>query len=177
METITIGNRIPKGFFVTEGKGESDITVHAGSLHLAMIQAGIECYNIIPYTSILPGIAHEVPKPTHYIHGSVAEVIWAVATAEQGKLATAGIIYGWLHHKETKEKYGGLVCEYNGSLSEQKAGEQLRASLNELYVNGFEKDYEFGQIILHTTSIVPEKKYGTALIALVFTSHQIPILS
>jgi hypothetical protein len=30
------GNRIPVNYFITSGKGESDIAVHAGSYHLAL---------------------------------------------------------------------------------------------------------------------------------------------
>ena len=41
-EGILLGNRIPKDFFVTEGTGQSDITVHAGSYHLALRDAGID---------------------------------------------------------------------------------------------------------------------------------------
>ena len=53
---ILIGNRIPKDFFITKGKGESDITVHAGSYHLALKDANIEMCNIMTYSSILPKI-------------------------------------------------------------------------------------------------------------------------
>ncbi|MBU1849683.1 MAG: pyruvoyl-dependent arginine decarboxylase, partial [Nanoarchaeota archaeon] len=130
---ILIGCRIPKDYFVTKGKGESDITIHAGSYHLALKNAGIEMCNIMTYSSILPKIARKIKKPAQLIHGSVMETIMAVATADCGKNATVGIIYGWLYNKRTDDKYGGLVCEYNGSLSEAKARTQLRLSLEELY--------------------------------------------
>ena len=41
---ITIGNRVPQDYFETKGVGESDITIHAGSYHLALKEAGIESY-------------------------------------------------------------------------------------------------------------------------------------
>lgn len=175
-KNILIGNRIPKDFFVSKGKGESNITVHAGSYHLALKDAGIECYNHMCYSSILPGIAIEVLKPKNYIHGSVAETITAAANAQRGKRATAGIIYGWLFNRKTNQKYGGLVCEYNGNFSEEQAGKSLRASLNELYTHGFEEDYELKEIKLYTNSIVPKKKFGTALVALVFVNYVYPVL-
>mgnify|MGYP001582426642 FL=1 len=78
-QNLLIGNRVPKDYFVTSGKGESDITIHAGSYHLALKEAGIESYNIMTYSSILPGIATEVPKPQGLVHGSVMESIMAVA--------------------------------------------------------------------------------------------------
>lgn len=174
---VCVGNRIPKDFFITTGKGQSDITVHAGSLHLAMVDAGVAFYNIMPYTSILPAIATEVDRPLAYVHGSVLEVIWAVATAERGEQATAGIIYGWLYDRQTGSKFGGLVCEYNGALSEEEAGAQLYESLQELYSNGFEERYELKEIRLITDSLVPEKKYGSVIIVLGFCSHVVPVLS
>ncbi len=174
--SLITGNRIPKDFFVTHGYGQSDITVHAGSYHLALKEAGIECYNIITYSSILPAIAREVAKPKNYVHGSVAETIMAVANSKKGQRATAGIIYGWLYDKQNGKKYGGLVCEYNGSFTEKKAGESLKASLNELYVHGFSEKYSLQETRLLTKSFVPTKKYGTCLIALCFVNYIYPLI-
>lgn len=172
---VLIGNRIPKDYFVTKGKGESDITVHAGSYHLALKDAGIEAFNIMTYSSILPSIAREIKKPEKYIHGSVVETIMAAANSEKGERTTAGIIYGWLYDKKTGKKYGGLVCEYHGDISEKEAGKQLRASLNELYVNGFSENYELKEIRLISESFIPSKKHGTAIVALCFTNYLCPI--
>jgi len=173
---LIIGNRIPRDFFMTTGKGESDITIHAGSYHLALKAAGIECYNIMCYSSILPKIAREVSKPEDYVHGAVAETISAVASSKQGVRATAGIIYGWLHDRNNGDKYGGLVCEYNGELPEKEVGKSLEESIQELYTNGFQEKYELKNIRLTTQSLVPQKKYGTALVALVFVNYEYPII-
>lgn len=173
-KNLTFGNRIPKDFFITMGIGESDITVHAGSYHLALRDAGIELCNIMTYSSILPSIANEIKRPDNLVHGSVMETIMATATSQRGKKATAGIIFGWLYRKETGEKYGGLVCEYNGDLSEEEAGELLRSSLNELYVNGYNGEFELGNVRLITKSLIPKKKYGTAIVALCFTNYVFP---
>lgn len=173
---ILTANRIPKDFFITKGKGESDITVHAGSYHLALKDAGIEMYNIMTYSSILPKIASRVERPAKTTHGAVMETIMAVANAPKGKLATAGIIYGWLFNKRTKEKYGGLVCEYNGSMTEKEAGDQLHQSLNELYTNGYSDDYELKDITLISDSFTPKKKFGTTIVSLCFTSYLFPII-
>lgn len=51
---ILVGNRIPRDYFVTKGTGQSDITIHAGSYHLALKKANIEMCNIMTYSSILP---------------------------------------------------------------------------------------------------------------------------
>ena len=79
---FTLGCRIPKEYFETRGKGESDITVHAGSFHLALKDAGIEKYNIMTYSSILPGIATLLPQAPQLPHGCVVESIMSTCTVE-----------------------------------------------------------------------------------------------
>ncbi len=173
--SIAIGNRIPKDYFITRGKGQSDITVHAGSYHLALLEAGIEMCNIMTYSSILPSIARKVEKTGKLVHGSVMETIMAVANSENGVRATAGIIYGWLYDRITGERYGGLVCEYNGDKEEADAESQLRASLRELYENGYSERFDMDDITLISESFIPEKKYGTAVVALCFLNYLIPL--
>lgn len=175
-QNLLIGNRIPRDYFITRGTGQSDITIHAGSYHLALREAGIEMCNIMCYSSILPKIATRIERPEKLEHGSVMETIMAVSDAEKGQRATVGIIYGWLYDRETDEKYGGLVCEYNGHDPLNQAEDQLKASLNELYVNGFNDKYRLDDTYLISESFVPEKKFGTALVALCFVNYVFPVL-
>jgi arginine decarboxylase len=176
LKGILVGNRIPRDYFVTKGTGQSDITIHAGSYHLALKEAKIEMYNIMTYSSILPGIARKVERPEFVEHGAVMESIMSVCTAEKGQRASAGIIYGWLYNKKTHEKYGGLVCEHYGNYEMKELNHLLDASLNELYVNGFDDRFHLRNIERITESFVPEKKYGTALVALCFTNYIYPII-
>ncbi len=175
-----IGNRVPQDFFVTSGVGESDITIHAGSFHLALKQAGIESYNIMTYSSILPGIAREVPNSYKGTHGEVMETIMAHSDVERGgdlERATAGITFGWLHDETTADRYGGLVCEYSGHGTEEFARESLHASLDELHMNGFSEEFRLVGIRTITRSIVPKKRYGTAIVSLCFVNYQVPVIS
>lgn len=171
-----IGNRIPKDYFISSGQGESDITIHAGSYHLALRQAGIEMCNIMSYSSIMPKIAREVPKPKTLVHGSVMESITAVANSPKGKRATAGIIFSWLHDRKTGERYGGLVCEYNGDKEVPAVEKELRMSVNELYTNGYDDQFELKNETLITRSFVPKKKHGTALVAICFLNYVYPVV-
>ena len=173
---ILIGKRIPKDFFITTGSGESNITVHAGSYHLALRDAGIEMCNIMSYSSILPPIATLVERPKNLEHGSVMETISAVSTSKKGKRATASIVFGWLYDKKTGKKHGGLVCEYNGNKTPKKAEKELHESLKELYTNGFEEKFDLREITVNTKTIVPKKKYGTCVVALCFVNYEVPIL-
>jgi|SaaInlLV_10m_DNA_2_1039722.scaffolds.fasta_scaffold30214_1 arginine decarboxylase len=175
-ETIITGNRIPQDYFVTQGTGESDITIHAGSYHLALKECGIEMCNIITYSSIMPGVARQTEKPNNLIHGSVMESIMAVSHAKKGERATAGIIYGWLYNKKTNKKLGGLVCEHNGNYTEDEIEGKLHASLNELYINGFDQEFDIRETTLLKESLVPTKNFGTAMVAICFTSYIYPII-
>jgi arginine decarboxylase len=98
----------------------------------------------------------------------------STCTVEQGQRGSAGIIYGWLYHRETNEKYGGLVCENYGDYSQEALQQLLQSSLNELYINGFEETYRLADITYLSETITPQKKYGTALVALCFTSYYFP---
>ncbi|MDR0413819.1 MAG: pyruvoyl-dependent arginine decarboxylase [Prevotellaceae bacterium] len=173
---VTLGCRIPKDYFETHGKGESDIAVHAGSYHLALKDANIEKYNIMTYSSILPGIATLVPQPANMAHGCVVESIMSACTVGKGERGTAGIVYGWLYNRKTNEKYGGLVCENYGDYSPDDLHALLLSSLNELYVNGFEDDFRLENIKYLYETITPQKKYGTALVSLCFISYYHPVL-
>ncbi len=170
---MEIGCRIPKDYFVTKGCGESNITVHAGSYHLALRCAGIEMCNIMTYSSILPAVAREVKKP-RLVHGSVMETIMAVADTTMGKRATAGLAVAWLYDRSAKKRWGGFVAEQHGSFSEKTARKLLCDSIHELYRNGYSDRYELGDVHYIIESFVPEKKYGTALAAICFTSYVLP---
>lgn len=173
---VVIGCRVPRKFFVTHGKGESDITVHAGSYHLALKEAGIEMCNIMQYSSILPYCAELVEKPETLIHGSVLETISAVCHAQKGEIATAGVCYAWLYNRESGEKYGGIVCEYSGPKTEKEAKIQLQASLHEIYLNGFAEKYRLVGEQLIVRSFIPEKEHGSVVVSLCFVDYIIPVV-
>lgn len=175
-EKVVVGQRVPRDFFITSGVGESDITIHAGSYHLALKDAGIEVCNIMNYSSILPQIAREVERPSEFKHGAVMEVISAVASCEKGGRATASIIFGWLYDRDSGKRHGGLVCEYNGGKSEEDAEVELRESLNELYVNGFSERFELRDVTFNSKSVEPEKKFGTVLVAICFVNYEVPLV-
>jgi arginine decarboxylase len=170
------GNRIPVNYFITSGKGESDIAVHAGSYHLALKAANIEMCNVMTYSSILPGIAREVAKPGYLQHGAVLESIMSVCNAGKGERATAGIIYAWMFDRRVGSKFGGLVCEHEGNYDLRELERRLHASLEELYRNGFAEDYYLGNPRIISESFIPRKTYGTALTAICFTSYYHPVV-
>ena len=172
---MIIGNRIPHTYFVTDGIGESDNTIHAGSYHLALREAGIENCNIITYSSILPARAKEIPQPAResFVHGSVMESIMAVASCVYGETATAGLTWAWLSDPTTHQRFGGLVCEYSGPLHELEVIRHLEEMMQELYTNGYEH-LTLGEPQYRLRSVTPTKMYGTALVSISFTSYELP---
>ncbi len=163
--------KIPTEYFITYGIGESDYGIHAGSLDQALKQAGIHNVNIIFYTSIIPKEAKEVkPRKLHF--GEVVDLIAAVANGEKGQRVTAGLIIG--HVYKANEKVGSLVAEYHGNEDEEKAKENLKNCLNEMFESRFsKKEYELKDVKIIVKSFVPKKKYGTAIVAIVFTKYKL----
>jgi arginine decarboxylase len=188
VEYFLIGNRVPKDYFEAEGFGEHDLTDHAGSFDESARKAGVENYNILKYTSIMPGIARKVDRPKRdvfeidykgkakIVHGSVCEVIMAEKTSIIGERATAGLVVGWIYDNRTRKRYGGLVAEYSGSEDEPVAREKLDKMMKSMAKSRLEdrKHLELGDVEIRTISGVPKKKYGTAIVLIGFLNYVIP---
>ena len=82
---------------------------------LAQDDAGIGMKNIVPYSSVLPVEAKQIPMPENMKQGDVMEVILAKGHCRKGERITAGMAIGWLYERNTTVKHGGLVCELNGN--------------------------------------------------------------
>lgn len=175
---ILIGNRIPGKYFITSGCGESDNQIHAGSFDLALRDARIENFNIIKYSSILPENSSLVEMPASYVHGSVAETIMAVSSTESGERVTAGLIIGRIFDRSLGRVTGGLVAEHRSSRNEQDARENLSACMDEMFTSryGNNKNLELVDKQVIIRSFVPKKKFGTAIVAIVFVDYEVPVV-
>lgn len=172
---LLLGNRIPHEFFITKGSGESDITIHAGSFHLALCNAGIGMKNIICYSSVLPAEARQIAMPETMKQGDVMEVIMASGHCRKGERITAGMAVAWLYERDSGVKFGGLVCELSGNYPVEEIQEKLNESMHEIYRHGYEA-YRLGDLQVITETFVPHKQYGTALVALCFNNYLVPVL-
>jgi arginine decarboxylase len=172
---LLLGNRIPHEFFTTKGSGESDITIHAGSFHLALCDAGIGMKNIVTYSSVLPAEARQIAMPENMKQGDVMEVIMAAGHCRKGERITAGMAIAWLYERNSGVKFGGLVCELSGNYPVEEIEEKLNESMQEIYHHGYDA-YKLGDLQLITETFVPHKQYGTALVALCFNSYIFPVL-
>src|SRR5215469_3148403 len=176
---IEMGCRIPKDYFWTIGWGESDVGIETGSYDAALTMAGIENFNIMLYTSVLPPEATETSHLPDIHHGSVLEGIIAIQhTDKPGTRITAGVLLAKVFRKEDQSFLGGFACEYAGNDDVQHAEANLQEAMRQLFARRYSSDLyqlELGKIVLRT--FVPSKAFGTVLVGIGFSSYLSPILN
>ena len=173
-----IGCRIPKEYFWVIGWGESDVGIEVGSYDAALHMAGIENYNIMLYTSVLPPEAVELRHLPDIHHGSVLEGIIAVQHTDKPRARiTAGVLLAKVFRNADNSYLGGFACEYAGNGSLEDAEGNLREAMQQLFARRYKtKLYrlDFGKLVVRT--YIPEKKFGTILVGIGFASYLVPIL-
>ncbi len=160
------------------GWGESDVGIETGSYDAALHMAGIENYNILLYTSVLPPETVELSHLPDIHHGSVLEGIIAIQhTGKPGTRITAGLLLAKVFRNSDSSHLGGFACEYAGNGSLEDAEANLREAMQQLFARRYKtKLYklEFGKSIVRT--FTPKKSFGTILVGIGFSSHLVPIL-
>jgi arginine decarboxylase len=173
-----IGCRIPKEYFWVIGWGESEVGIETGSYDAALTMAGIENYNVMLYTSVLPPEAVELPHLPNIHHGSVLEGIIALQHAEQpGTRITAGLLLARVYRKSDGSYLGGFACEYAGNGSVEEAGANLHEAMQQLFARRYKSRFyrlEFGKSVVRT--FTPEKSFGTILVGIGFSSYLVPVV-
>jgi arginine decarboxylase len=186
----TYSTRVPTTYFATTGTGQSDEGIppdpyETFSYDLALLEAGIENFNVVYYTSVLPKESYEVPlakvKP-YFHHGAVLETIMAKAGGYKGDTVAAGIGRVWAVDSDGTY-IGGFAAEYEFVYSREQvdpqtasnaAIAQLTKSLqHELDIRGLQMK-PGTTMTFNTTSLYIEKKYGIALAALGFVNYIFP---
>lgn len=173
-----IGCRIPREYFWVIGWGESDVGIETGSYDAALHMAGIENYNVMLYTSVLPPETVELAHLPEIHHGSVLEGIIAMqSTDKPGTRITAGVLLAKVHRNSDGSYLGGFACEYAGNGSVDEAEANLHEAMQLLFARRYkEKLYKlsFGKIVVRT--FTPQKKFGTVLVGIGFASYIVPVL-
>ncbi len=162
--------KIPLEYFITYGYGESNYSIHAGSFDQALKKAKIHNANLIFYSSILPKEAKEV-KMRKIESGEVLDCIAAVANGRKNQKIVAGLAIGYVYKK--KEFVCGLVAEYHENGSIKKAKNNLRNCIKEMFKSRFGKGYKLKKIRYIIKEFKPKKKFGTVVVAIVFTKHKL----
>jgi arginine decarboxylase len=140
--------------------------------------AGIENYNVVLYTSVLPPETVELPHLPDIHHGSVLEGIIAVQhTNKPGTRITAGVLLAKVYRNSDGSYLGGFACEYNGHASLEEAEANLREAMQQLFARRYKTKFyrlEFGKLVVRTYT--PEKSFGTILVGISFASYLVPVL-
>jgi arginine decarboxylase len=173
-----IGCRIPKEYFWVIGWGESDVGIEVGSYDAALHMAGIENYNVMLYTSVLPPDAVELSRLPDIHHGSVLEGIIAVQhTDKPGIRITAGLLLAKVYRHSDGSYLGGFACEYAGNGSLEEAEVNLQKAMQQLFARRYQATFyklEMGKSVVRTYT--PEKSFGTIFVGIGFASYLVPVL-
>jgi arginine decarboxylase len=194
---MIIGNRIPYQYFFSKGHGQSDAgggsnPWEASSYDSALEMAGIQNYNMIQYTSILPKEAKEVPRPralTTAKFGSVMEAIYATMHGNKGDRITAALMVTRIEDNKGG-KMGSFCTEYMGNGSEEEAKKTLLMDTeNMIFRRGYGEvklqwrkktkgtKYKFTPEHFIVQSLNVKKKYGSVLAGLFFINYIYPFVS
>ncbi len=186
LEGTIVGNRIPKDYVMTKGYGDTDVGAgkkdpwEVGSFDIAQIRAGVENFNFVRYTSIIPPEATEVPiqiARTHFHHGAVMEAIIAQANGHKGERICAGVGRILVRRNIDGLKIGGFAAEYMGDGNEDDARRELHIALTEI----FNRRYDTTQYSIFNEKFcvqehVVRHRYGTAIALIGFVSYIYPVL-
>ena len=160
---LTLGTRYPTLAFISGGAGQATDGIPPPPFETfcydsALLEAKIENFNVVPYTSVLPKELYgnivpvdKVVKDFH--HGAVLEVIMAGngARIEEHKAIATGVGICWGKDKEGK-LIGGWAAEYveyfDTPIDDEIASGHAKMWLNkslkhELEIRGVEKHSEF----------------------------------
>jgi len=193
---ILLGNRIPLHYFVTAGSGDTDIGPgddpwETGSYDLALMEAGIENFNVVPYTTVLPPESVEIPiedARLFFHYGAVIEVIMASINGEKGDLLCTGVGRIQVKRISDDEPIGGFAAEYKKRYNESQkipieearteAEKMLNISLmgecNRRYNSS--EEYEFYDENFTVNCFEVQNLYGTSLVSLCWVSYIYPQL-
>jgi arginine decarboxylase len=171
-----VGCRIPKDYFWVIGWGESDVGIETGSYDAALDMAGVENYNVMLYTSVLPPEACELQHLPDIHHGSVLEGIIAIQhTDKPGTRITAGLLLAKVYRISDGFYLGGFACEYAGNGSVEEAQANLHEAMHQLFARRYRSKFhklEFGKSVVRT--FTPQKSFGTILVGIGFASYLVP---
>lgn len=181
-----IGNMIPKDYVVTKGFGDTDLGSgnknpwETGSFDMACVMAGIENFNIVQYTSILPPEATEIPIEQArrlYHPGAVMGTIMAQVNGFKGEHICAGVGRIQVRRNYDGLHIAGYAAEYMGNGNEQEAKRSLRESL----INVVFRRYNPNNFTVFDEKLLIQEhtvthRYGTVITAIGFLNNIYPML-
>lgn len=193
MNDFVLGNRIPFEYFVTSGHNDTDIGPgddpwETGSYDLALMAAGIENFNVLKYTSVLPPESVEIDPnfaKTYFHHGAAIETIMSDLNGVQRDTLVTGVGRIWVRTADD-ELVGGFAAEYkkryeNQTVPEEQARAGAMDALHTSLMGEVNRRYDASAYnVSEPTYTIDyldvQKKYGTSLVALCWVSYIFPRL-
>ena len=187
---MEVGTRYPTLAFHTGGAGQAEDGIPPQPFETfcydsALLEAKIQDFNVVPYTSVLPKelFGNIVPVDSvkdQFKHGAVLEVIIAGngARSVDHKAIATGVGIVWGKDKKTGKLIGGWAAEYveyfdtfiDDDIAKAHAEMWLTKSLNhELDIRGVEKNSDF-QFFHNFVNI--KQAFGYSLTALGFLNFE-----
>jgi len=185
---MKITNRIPVEYVIAAGAGQTTFGPGAdpfetGAYDQALLDAGIENFNIMKYTSVMPPEATEITMEdaveagyTH--HGMALECIMARQDGVQGEHVCAGVGRAKVLN-EHGELIGGFATEYEGPGSTRYAEKELKLALEGIFERrGYDKKgYVMCDMEFVTKDLVIDESFGTVLVGICFMTFDVMELS
>ncbi len=185
---MVYGNRVPEKYFVTSGRGDTDIGPgddpwETGAYDMALKDAKIENFNVMTYTSVLPPESKEIPiseAEKYFHHGAVIETIMASVKGVKGDTLCTGVGRIWVRRKSDSKLIGGFAAEYekvhktgiSTTSAEKLAKEMLHISLMGIFDRRYNKDeYEFFGETHKVDAFMVKHKFGVSLTSLCWISY------
>ena len=190
-DDLLLGNRIPYEYFVTMGHNDTDLGPgddpwETGSYDLALMNASIENFNVLKYTSVLPPESREISlseAKDYFHHGAVVETIMSDQNGVKGDTLCTGVGRIWVTTLDG-ELIGGFAAEYKKKyegqiVPEGQAREEASAALTTSLLGEVNRrynasEYQFSEPTYAVDYLQVNKKFGTSLVALCWVSYIFP---
>ncbi|MDD4093779.1 MAG: pyruvoyl-dependent arginine decarboxylase [Methanothrix sp.] len=191
MYGLVLGNRIPCEYFVTMGHNDTDLGPgddpwETGSYDLALMNASIENFNVLKYTSVLPPESREIALSearNYFHHGAAIETIMSDLNGVKGDTLCTGVGRIWVNTSEG-DLVGGFAAEYkkryeNQTVLEEQAREDAKEALRTSLMGEVNRrynpdEYQFSEPTYAIDYLQVQKKYGTSLVALCWVNYIFP---
>jgi arginine decarboxylase len=191
MYGLVLGNRIPYEYFVTMGHNDTDLGPgddpwETGSYDLALMNASIENFNVLKYTSVLPPESKEInlsQAREYFHHGAAIETIMSDLNGVQGDTLCTGVGRIWVRTLEGA-LIGGFAAEYkekyeNKTVPEEQARAAAKEALHTSLMGEVNRrynasEYQFSEPTYAIDYLQVQKKYGTSLVALCWVNYIFP---
>lgn len=169
-QTFLSGGRVPRSYFFAKASAESDEQPDVGCRDQAWVAAGLGTVNVVPGVSSLPIEAEEIDPPQRLSAGAMLDAAVAEISGAQGQRLTAAIRLARVRAKQTGESLGGLIVTYRGHADQAQALDRLEQSLQRAFARRYpQADSELANRRTIVESLTPKRKFGTVLVAVVFT--------